>query len=56
MFEPGLRVHIRNALGYGATREEIMEVFELVSGIGVQACSLGIPILLEEAAAVSQLR
>ena len=31
MFEPGLRVHIRNALGYGATREEIMEVFELVS-------------------------
>jgi alkylhydroperoxidase/carboxymuconolactone decarboxylase family protein YurZ len=54
MFEPGLRVHIRNALAYGATREEIMEVFELVSAIGVQACSLGIPILLEESAAVSQ--
>jgi alkylhydroperoxidase/carboxymuconolactone decarboxylase family protein YurZ len=53
LFEPGLRVHIRNALGYGATREEIMEVFELVSGIGVQACALGIPILLEEAASAS---
>lgn len=54
MFEPGLRVHIRNALGYGATREEIMEVFELVSGLGAQACDLGIPILLEEAAAVAR--
>jgi alkylhydroperoxidase/carboxymuconolactone decarboxylase family protein YurZ len=51
MFAPGLRVHIRNALGYGASPEEIMEVFELVSTLGVQACNLGIPILLEEVAA-----
>jgi alkylhydroperoxidase/carboxymuconolactone decarboxylase family protein YurZ len=51
MFAPGLRQHIRNALGYGATAEEIMEVFELVSVLGVQACHLGIPILLEESAA-----
>lgn len=54
MFAPGLRVHIRNALRYGATREEIMEVFELVSTIGIQACELGIPILVEEAAAASR--
>lgn len=40
MFEPGLRQHIRNAIGYGATREEIMEVFELASGIGVEAFAL----------------
>jgi alkylhydroperoxidase/carboxymuconolactone decarboxylase family protein YurZ len=53
MFAPGLRQHIRNALGYGATREEIMEVFELVSTLGAQACALGIPILLEESAAAS---
>jgi alkylhydroperoxidase/carboxymuconolactone decarboxylase family protein YurZ len=51
MYAPGLRQHVRNALGYGATREELMEVFELVSTIGVQACALGIPILLEESAA-----
>ena len=37
MFEPGLRQHIRNALALGATREELMEVLELASGIGVQA-------------------
>ena len=37
MFEPGLRQHIRNALAHGATREELMEVFELASGIGVEA-------------------
>jgi alkylhydroperoxidase/carboxymuconolactone decarboxylase family protein YurZ len=53
MFAPGLRQHIRNALAYGATREEIMEVFELVSTLGVQACALGIPILLEESEAAS---
>jgi alkylhydroperoxidase/carboxymuconolactone decarboxylase family protein YurZ len=51
MFAPGLRQHIRNAIGYGATCEEIMEVFELVSTLGVQACALGIPILLEESEA-----
>jgi alkylhydroperoxidase/carboxymuconolactone decarboxylase family protein YurZ len=37
MFEPGLRQHIRNALAHGATREELMEVLELASGIGVEA-------------------
>jgi alkylhydroperoxidase/carboxymuconolactone decarboxylase family protein YurZ len=53
MFAPGLRQHIRNALGHGATREEIMEVFELVSTLGAQACALGIPILLEESGVAS---
>ena len=45
MFEPGLRVHIRNALAYGATAAEIMEVFELASGIGAKAFALGAPAL-----------
>jgi alkylhydroperoxidase/carboxymuconolactone decarboxylase family protein YurZ len=48
LYEPGLRQHIRNALGYGATREEIMEVYELVSVLGIHACTLGVPVLLEE--------
>ena len=45
MFEPGLRQHIRNAIGYGATAAEIMEVIELASGIGVEAFALALPAL-----------
>ncbi len=48
LYEPGLRQHIRNALGYGATRGEIMEIYELVSVLGIHACTLGVPVLLEE--------
>jgi alkylhydroperoxidase/carboxymuconolactone decarboxylase family protein YurZ len=48
LYEPGLRAHIRNALGLGATKEEIMEVIELVSVIGIHACAVGVPILVEE--------
>jgi alkylhydroperoxidase/carboxymuconolactone decarboxylase family protein YurZ len=48
MFAPGLRQHIRNALRLGATREEIMEVFELASGIGAKAFAVGAPALREE--------
>ncbi len=54
LYEPGLRQHIRNALGYGATREEIMEVYELVSVLGIHACTLGVPVLLEELEAAGQ--
>ena len=35
MYVPGLRQHIENALGYGATPAEVMEVFELASTIGI---------------------
>ena len=45
LYEPALRAHIRNALRHGATREEIMEVFELVSVLGIHAISLGFPAL-----------
>jgi glyoxylase-like metal-dependent hydrolase (beta-lactamase superfamily II) len=47
MFEPGLRQHIRNALALGATKEEIMEVFELASIIGAQAWAVAGPPLQE---------
>ena len=47
MFEPGLRQHIRNALALGATKEEIMEVFELASVIGAQAWAVAGPPLHE---------
>jgi alkylhydroperoxidase/carboxymuconolactone decarboxylase family protein YurZ len=45
MFQPGLRQHIRNALAYGATREELMEVFELASGLGAKAFAVAAPAL-----------
>jgi alkylhydroperoxidase/carboxymuconolactone decarboxylase family protein YurZ len=48
LYEPGLRVHIQNALRYGATQAEIMEVYELVSVLGMHTCTMGVPILLEE--------
>ncbi len=48
LYEPGLRVHIRNALKHGATKEEILEVMELASFVGIHSCTLGIPVLNEE--------
>lgn len=48
MFQPGLKLHIRNALKYGATKEEIMEVFEIVSTIGIHGPVVAAPILEEE--------
>jgi alkylhydroperoxidase/carboxymuconolactone decarboxylase family protein YurZ len=51
LYEPGLRQHIRNAIGYGATSEEIMEVLELTSVLGIHTCTMGVPVLMEELAA-----
>lgn len=51
LFEPGLRLHVQNALRYGATIEEVMEVYELTSVLGIHTCTVGVPILLEELAA-----
>lgn len=42
------RQHIRNALKYGATVEEILEVLEMISALGIHSCTFGIPILMDE--------
>jgi alkylhydroperoxidase/carboxymuconolactone decarboxylase family protein YurZ len=47
MFEPGVRQHIRKALEFGATREEVMEVLELISTVGIHAATVGVPVLME---------
>lgn len=47
LYDPGTRIHIRNALGLGATAAEIMEVFQLVSVLGIHAITSGVPILAE---------
>ena len=48
LYLPGLRTHIRNALGHGATAGEIMEVLQLTSSIGVHTITEGVPLLLDE--------
>ena len=48
LYEPGLRIHIANALKYGATKEEIVEVYQLTTTLGIHTCAVGIPILLDE--------
>jgi alkylhydroperoxidase/carboxymuconolactone decarboxylase family protein YurZ len=50
LHEPGTRLHLQNALKAGATREEIVEVLELIARIGIHACTMAVPIVLEEAA------
>jgi alkylhydroperoxidase/carboxymuconolactone decarboxylase family protein YurZ len=49
--EDGTRRHIRGALDAGATRDEILLVFKMASVMAIHSCSLGAPILLEEAKA-----
>ena len=51
LYVPGLKMHMRNALGYGATKEELMEVLEIVSLIGMHGAELAAPILRDELAA-----
>jgi alkylhydroperoxidase/carboxymuconolactone decarboxylase family protein YurZ len=40
-YEPGLRRHIRNALDLGATRGEILEIFQLSGLLGLESYILG---------------
>jgi alkylhydroperoxidase/carboxymuconolactone decarboxylase family protein YurZ len=47
----GTRAHIRAALQAGATRDEILMVLKMSSVLSIHSCSLGAPILLEEAKA-----
>jgi alkylhydroperoxidase/carboxymuconolactone decarboxylase family protein YurZ len=50
LYAPGLRQHIRRALALGASKDELMEVLELTSTLGIHACNIGVPILMEELA------
>jgi alkylhydroperoxidase/carboxymuconolactone decarboxylase family protein YurZ len=47
----GTRRHIRAALTAGATQDEILTVLKMASVMSIHSCSLGAPILLEEAKA-----
>ncbi len=44
---PGLKLHMRNALGYGATPTELMEVIQIASVLGAHAFEYAMPALRE---------
>lgn len=50
LYVPGLKLHMRNALGYGATAEELMELLGIVSLIGIHGALQAAP-MLEQALA-----
>jgi alkylhydroperoxidase/carboxymuconolactone decarboxylase family protein YurZ len=49
LYEPGLRLHIQNALRYGATPDEMRAVLALIGIIGVHSFTSALPVLVEEA-------
>lgn len=48
LFEPGLRIHIRNALGHGASGAEIMTVLQLLTIEGMRSSALGARVLRDQ--------
>jgi alkylhydroperoxidase/carboxymuconolactone decarboxylase family protein YurZ len=48
LYTIGLKAHIENAIGYGATPQEILEVMEIASVLGIHAVTTAAPILEEE--------
>lgn len=47
LYAPGIEQHVKAAIAFGASREELMEVLELTSTLGIHAANIGVPILLE---------
>ncbi|SDG26617.1 carboxymuconolactone decarboxylase family protein [Pseudomonas abietaniphila] len=47
LYRPGIQEHLRVAVQHGATREELTEVLELISTVGIHASNVGVPVLLE---------
>ena len=45
LFGPGARLHVRAALAAGATVDEVLEVCELTSGLGISGTALGVQLV-----------
>jgi len=52
-YEPGLRMHIQNALRYGVSRDQILEVFQLAALLGTEGCVLGLQAMAQDTDATS---
>ena len=48
LYAPGARRHMQNALRHGATAEEILEVIQLTTVMGIHSVNMAVPMLLEE--------
>jgi len=48
LYELGMRVHTRNALGYGATFGELLDVLVLTSTLGTQSSLISIPHIVQQ--------
>lgn len=48
LYTKGLKLHIENAIDHGATAQEILEVMEIASVLGIHGVTAAAPILLEE--------
>lgn len=55
LYTKGLEQHMVNAIEYGATREELFELAELISTIGYESMPAGMNELIEEARAHGEL-
>ena len=47
-YGPGLAMHIRHALGHGATRDEILTIFQLAASMGLEGLVQGVEALFGE--------
>ncbi len=50
MYVKEVRLHVENAVGYGAMAQEILEVMEIASVLGIHAVTAAAPILAAEVA------
>ncbi|KAF1833653.1 carboxymuconolactone decarboxylase [Decorospora gaudefroyi] len=48
MYQPGLKLHMRNVLNYGGTAGEIMEVLELATLLSISTLDVGLLVLDQE--------
>ncbi|ORY14065.1 AhpD-like protein [Clohesyomyces aquaticus] len=48
LYKPGLKLHMKNVLGYGGTPEEIMEVLELATLLSTSTMDVGLEVLEKE--------
>ena len=47
LYPPGIRAHTATALRAGASVAEINEILELSGTLGIHACNIGVPLLVE---------
>jgi alkylhydroperoxidase/carboxymuconolactone decarboxylase family protein YurZ len=47
LYTPGIRTHVSAALKEGASVHEVLEIIELSSTLGIHACNIGVPLLVE---------